>query len=152
MSADCPGVVAGDRYGGASSWFGSGFAARRARPATTERRTKGVPIDVGEATAQLQEFVLRSLGKPDLTGRDDIAVGEASSLYSMELVLFIEEKLGIPLDDDDLVPDRIDSRARRGGLIVCSLSAGEIDDWSIGTRPLLDLDYWDLRMILSDRY
>jgi len=110
-------------------------------------------MDVGEATAQLQEFVLRSLGKPDLTGRDDIfEVGEASSLYSMELVLFIEEKLGIPLDDDDLVPDRIDSRARRGGLIVRSLSAGEIDDWSIGTRPLLDLDNWDLRMILSDRY
>ena len=110
-------------------------------------------MDVGEATAQLQEFVLRSLGKPDLTGRDDIfEVGEASSLYSMELVLFMEEKLGIPLDDDDLVPDRIDSRARRGGLIVCSLSAGEINDWSIGTRPLLDLDYWDLRMILSDRY
>ena len=50
------------------------------------------------------------------------------------------------------VPDRIDSRARRGGLIVRSLSAGEIDDWSIGTRPLLDLDNWDLRMILSDRY
>jgi len=121
MSADCPGVVAGDRYGGASSWFGSGFAARRARPATTERRTKGVPIDVGEATAQLQEFVLRSLGKPDLTGRDDIAVGEASSLYSMELVLFMEEKLGIPLDDDDLERDNFATIDAMAGLIARKL-------------------------------
>ena len=54
--------------------------------------------------AQLGEFVRSSLGKPDLGDHDDIfEVGEATSLYSMELVLFIEEKLGVPLDDEDLV-------------------------------------------------
>ena len=80
-----------------------------------------MPIDVGEATAQLQEFVLRSLGKPDLTGRDDIAVGEASSLYSMELVLFMEEKLGIPLDDDDLERDNFATIDAMAGLIARKL-------------------------------
>ena len=79
-------------------------------------------MDVGEATAQLQEFVLRSLGKPDLTGRDDIfEVGEASSLYSMELVLFMEEKLGIPLGDDDLERDNFATIDAMAGLIARKL-------------------------------
>lgn len=75
-------------------------------------------MDVGRAKNQLQEFVVRSLGKPDLAGSDDIfEVGEATSLYSMELVLFIEEKLGIPLDDDDLQRDNFSTIDAMASLI-----------------------------------
>ncbi len=75
-------------------------------------------MDVGKAKNQLQEFVVRSLGKPDLADSDDIfEVGEATSLYSMELVLFIEEKLGIPLDDDDLERDNFSTIDAMGSLI-----------------------------------
>jgi acyl carrier protein len=67
---------------------------------------KGVSMDVDQAKGELRTFVVHSLGKPDLDDRDDIfEVGEATSLYSMELVLFIEEKLGIPLEDEDLERD-----------------------------------------------
>ena len=75
-------------------------------------------MDVVRAKNQLQEFVVRSLGKPDLAGGDDIfEVGEATSLYSMELVLFIEEKLGIPLDDDDLQRDNFSTIDAMASLI-----------------------------------
>jgi acyl carrier protein len=75
-------------------------------------------MDVGDAKTQLREFVVRSLGKPKLTDRDDIfEVGEATSLYSMELVLFIEEKLGIPLDDDDLERDNFATIGAMASLI-----------------------------------
>jgi acyl carrier protein len=60
-------------------------------------------MDATTARAQMRDFVLSSLAKPHLTDRDDIfEVGEAPSLFSLELVLFLEEKLLIPLDDNDL--------------------------------------------------
>jgi acyl carrier protein len=75
-------------------------------------------MGIADAKTQLREFVVRSLGKPNLTESDDIfEVGEATSLYSMELVLFIEEKLGIPLDDDDLERDNFATIGAMAGLI-----------------------------------
>ena len=60
-------------------------------------------MDAVEAHKQLRLFVVSSLGNPDLTDSDDIfEVGNATSLFSMELLIFIEESLGIPLDDHDL--------------------------------------------------
>ena len=75
-------------------------------------------MDVITAQAQLREFVRGSLAKPDLTEEDDIfEVGEAPSLFSLELVLFFEEKLGIPLDDDDLTPSNFATMVAMGRLI-----------------------------------
>ena len=75
-------------------------------------------MDVTNAKQQLREFVIGSLGKPNLADSDDIfEVGEATSLYSMELVLFIEEKLGIPLEDDDLERDNFSSIGAMAGLV-----------------------------------
>lgn len=52
---------------------------------------------------RIATFLRDSLGKPDLGVEDSIfTVGEASSLFTLELVLFIEEELGVELDDDDL--------------------------------------------------
>jgi hypothetical protein len=42
--------------------------------------------------------------------------------------------------------------ARWGGFIAHALSDDTTSDWSLGSRGLLDLDNWDLRMILSDRF
>lgn len=82
-------------------------------------------MDVRDAKKQLREFVVRSLGKPDLTESDDIfEVGEATSLYSMELVLFIEEKLGIPLDDDDLERDNFATIGAMSDLIERKRATG----------------------------
>jgi methoxymalonate biosynthesis acyl carrier protein len=68
--------------------------------------------------------VVRSLGKPDLTDDDDIfEVGEATSLFSMELVLFIEEKLAVPLDDDDLVRENFATLDAMGQMINRKLQA-----------------------------
>ena len=60
----------------------------------------------GTAKARLRAFVTESLGTPELGDDEDIFfVGGATSLFSIELVIFIEEDLGIPLDDDDLDRD-----------------------------------------------
>ena len=60
----------------------------------------------GTAKARLRVFVTESLGTPELGDDEDIFfVGGATSLFSIELVIFIEEDLGIPLDDDDLDRD-----------------------------------------------
>ncbi len=75
-------------------------------------------MDVTTAKQELRGFVIGSLGKPNLTDADDIfEVGEATSLYSMELVLFIEEKLGIPLEDDDLERDNFSTIGAMAGLV-----------------------------------
>ena len=75
-------------------------------------------MDATTARAQLRDFVLNSLAKPHLSDRDDIFdVGEASSLYSLELVLFFEEKLRIPLDDDDLALTNFATIDAMGSLI-----------------------------------
>lgn len=58
---------------------------------------------MSDKRSQLSEFVIRSLGTPELAGSDDIfEVGGATSLFSVELVIFIEDTLGVPLSDEDL--------------------------------------------------
>ena len=60
-------------------------------------------MNVDEAHTRLRQFVVDSLGMPDLQNQDDIfEIGHATSLFSMQLVIFIEEELGVPLDDEDL--------------------------------------------------
>ena len=80
--------------------------------------------DEADKQGRLRAFVVRSLGKPDLTDDDDIfEVGEANSLYSMELVLFIEEKLAVPLDDDDLVRENFATLDAMGQMVNRKLRA-----------------------------
>lgn len=86
-------------------------------------------MDASEARTQLEDFVVRSLGKPGLTGSDNIfEVGEATSLYSMELVLFIEEKLGIPLEDEDLERDNFATIDAMGKMIEGKLRVSLISE------------------------
>ena len=55
-----------------------------------------------DAADQLRGFLHGSLGK-SIGDEDDVfQVGGATSLFAMELVLFIEESLGVALEDDDL--------------------------------------------------
>jgi methoxymalonate biosynthesis acyl carrier protein len=52
---------------------------------------------------RVRTFVTRSLRFPDIPDDADIfEVGGASSLFAVELVLFVEETLGRELDDEDL--------------------------------------------------
>ena len=63
-----------------------------------------------DALERLGHFVRASLSKPELHTEDNIfTVGEASSLYSMELVMFIEDDLGYRLDDADLERDHFET-------------------------------------------
>lgn len=60
-------------------------------------------MDVTELRARIRQFVMDSLGVPSLKNTDDIfEIGHATSLFSIQLVMFIEEELGVPLDDEDL--------------------------------------------------
>lgn len=58
-----------------------------------------------EVRDQLRDFVHQSLGNSIGDDDDVFQVGGATSLFAMELVLFIEESLGVVLDDDDLERD-----------------------------------------------
>jgi acyl carrier protein len=54
--------------------------------------------------AAVRSYVTRALRHPELADHDDIfEKGGASSLFAAELVLFVEDELGVTLDDDDLV-------------------------------------------------
>ena len=56
-----------------------------------------------DGAARLRSFVRSSLRSPDLGDDDDIfEMGEASSLFAMEIVLFLEQELGVVMTDDDL--------------------------------------------------
>jgi acyl carrier protein len=58
----------------------------------------------GETHARIREYVTGHLRNPGLADDDDIfEVGGASSLFAAELVVFIEDALGAPLQDEDLV-------------------------------------------------
>ena len=60
-------------------------------------------MDDAEVHARIRQFVVDSLGTPNLKNSDDIFdIGHATSLFSVQLVMFIEEELGVPLDDEDL--------------------------------------------------
>lgn len=51
-----------------------------------------------------------ALRRPELRDDDDIfEVGGASSLFAAELVVYVEEVLGLELDDDDLVRENFAS-------------------------------------------
>jgi len=53
---------------------------------------------------RIREYIISALRNPGLGDEDDIfEVGGASSLFAAELVVFVEETLGVALEDDDLV-------------------------------------------------
>lgn len=59
-------------------------------------------IETNQVREQLRDFLRDSLGMR-LSDDDDIfLVGGASSLFAMELVMFMERKFQITLDDSDL--------------------------------------------------
>jgi methoxymalonate biosynthesis acyl carrier protein len=55
-----------------------------------------------DSADRLRGFVHQSLGNPVGDDDDIFQVGGATSLFAMELVLFIEESLGVALEDSDL--------------------------------------------------
>lgn len=60
-------------------------------------------MNANDTRARVREFVTRALCSATLGDGDDIfRVGGATSLFAMELVMFIEKQFGIVLDDDDL--------------------------------------------------
>jgi acyl carrier protein len=60
-------------------------------------------MDGTDPRTRIRQFVVESLGVPDLRDSDDVfEIGHATSLFSVQLVMFIEEELGVPLDDEDL--------------------------------------------------
>ena len=57
-----------------------------------------------ELRARIREYVVSALHNPDLSDDADIFEdGGASSLFAAELVVFVEDALGVELSDDDLV-------------------------------------------------
>jgi acyl carrier protein len=60
-------------------------------------------LKTNDTRARVREFVTRSLRSATLQDGDDIfRVGGATSLFAMELVIFIEKQFGIALEDNDL--------------------------------------------------
>lgn len=52
---------------------------------------------------RIREFLSHSFDSSALSDDEDIfAAGRVTSLFAMELVVFIEERIGIRLDDEDL--------------------------------------------------
>jgi len=77
-----------------------------------------IPMDADGTKAQLRKFLVRSLGNSRLADDDDIfEVGGATSLFAMELVMFIEERFRIPLDDADLERDNFRSISAMASLV-----------------------------------
>jgi methoxymalonate biosynthesis acyl carrier protein len=63
-----------------------------------------VPVQARDARTEIREYVTAALRRPALADDDDIFdVGGASSLFAAELVVFIEDRLGAELEDEDLV-------------------------------------------------
>lgn len=63
-----------------------------------------------ETHARVRAFVTGALRYPELADADDIfEVGGASSLFAAELVAFVEDELGLALDDGDLVRENFAS-------------------------------------------
>ena len=84
---------------------------RRRVPEPAEKK-----LSTSEARTRIREYITGALKNPGLDDEDDIfEVGGASSLFAAELVVFVEETLGVALDDDDLVRENfatIDAVAR----------------------------------------
>jgi acyl carrier protein len=72
-----------------------------------------------DARSRLRHFLRQSLNKPQLGDQDSIfTVGEASSLFTLELVLFIEEELGTALQDEDLERETFETIESLSDLVV----------------------------------
>ena len=69
-----------------------------------------------ETQAAIRSYVVDSFLLGDDEGLDDeaslIESGIVDSTGIVEIVTFLEETFGIEVDDDDLVPDNLDSIAR----------------------------------------
>jgi acyl carrier protein len=60
-------------------------------------------LNANDTRGRVREFVTRALRSAALGDEDDIfRVGGATSLFAMELVIFVEKQFGIVLEDDDL--------------------------------------------------
>jgi methoxymalonate biosynthesis acyl carrier protein len=65
---------------------------------------------VAETSAEVRDFVLRITRLRDLGDEDDILeAGLVNSLFLAQTLTFIEEKLGIEVNDDELIPDNFRS-------------------------------------------
>lgn len=67
-------------------------------------------MTTGHAQSQLQRFVNDALGS-EVAPDANIFESGATSLFAMELVMFIEESFGVELADDDLEAENFSSVA-----------------------------------------
>jgi len=77
-----------------------------------------MPVIEGELRAFIVETFL--LGRPGLRFRDDesfLDKGIIDSAGVVELVVFLERRYGINVEDEDLVPENLDSIARLAAFV-----------------------------------
>jgi methoxymalonate biosynthesis acyl carrier protein len=69
--------------------------------------------------AQIRAFVAKFIHNTDLQDDDDIfALGFVNSLFSMQLVMFVEQAFSITVEDEDLNIDNFRSINAMTGLIT----------------------------------
>lgn len=82
-----------------------------------------------DVEGEIREFVVRNFLYGDaraLAGDDESLIdrGLVDSTGVLEIVAFLEERFGITLSDDDLVPDNLDSVARMTRFVKRTLEGG----------------------------
>ena len=75
-------------------------------------------MPTSDVRARIREYVTGALHSPGLADDADIfETGGASSLFAAELVVFVEDALGVDLDDDDLVRENFATIAALARLV-----------------------------------
>lgn len=68
---------------------------------------------------EVLDFLHAYFRSTDIAAADDIfALGLVNSLFAMELVLFVEKKFGIQVEDEDLELDNFRSAAAMADLVT----------------------------------
>ena len=69
---------------------------------------------MNDVRIQIRDFLLKNFlftDDPSAIGMDDSLLGKGivDSTGMLEIIFFIEEKLGVKIKDEDMVPDNLDS-------------------------------------------
>lgn len=73
-----------------------------------------------EIKQQIRTFLAKSFKDYDLKDDEDIfSLGFVNSLFAMQIVLFVEQQLGVTLDNEDLQLDNFRTINAMTTLIMC---------------------------------
>jgi acyl carrier protein len=80
--------------------------------------------------SEIRKFIIESFlyGEDDNNLKDDVsflATGIIDSTGVLEVVSFIEEKYGISVDDEELVPDNLDSIEKLSSFVQRKMGNGK---------------------------